>query len=96
MQKHTSQNPIHTRAVYTYKELMAAQQLNAMNAHPVFYSRFQRALAILQSIRPKPSTANKTFCFQSYAHFKTTRTLSQQHDALADDINTSRKLEPSI
>lgn len=74
---------------------MAAQQLNANDAYPVFFSMSQRTLAILQSIRPKPSTANKTSCFQSYAHFKTTRTLPQQHDTLADDVNTARKLEPS-
>lgn len=74
---------------------MAAQQLNANDAHPVIFSMSQRTLAILQSIRPKSSTANKTSCFQSYAHFKPTRTLSQQHDTLADDINTARKLEPS-
>lgn len=74
---------------------MAAQQLNGSDAYPVFFCMSQRTLAILQSVRPKPSTANKTPCFQSYAHFETTGTLSQQHDTLADDINTARKLEPS-
>jgi len=74
---------------------MAAQELNASDAHPVFFSKSQRTLASLPSIRPKPSTANKTSCFQSYAHFKTTSTLPQQHDTLADDIYTARKLEAS-
>lgn len=75
---------------------MAAQQLNASDAHPVLFSMYcEEHWPFCRAEGQSLQQQTRHLAFDNMSSARLPEDMKQQHETLVDEINTARKLEPN-